>query len=513
MMGKRLNGTLFAEDFETPSAGWTKYDYIKGFNSWLIGGSNGDVSSGKSAYISNNSTSLSYTGTSVSHTLMYHEILTYNWDSLNLSFYYKCNGQNTSGVKKDFGKIMYSLDSLNFFQINGTTDLTDSSNATYFSMMLPSFLWNTKFYLGFYWQNDSTTANNPPFAIDDIILSGKTYIPASIHTAIDTAIGYAQKPLGPMETVDFYDRITGDVLATIQNLSGHNYGCVTVAVDRAGTGAQYVNNDPATTIQNKLFDKTYKVTPQYNNASGQYSITFYLTQAEVTGWMLASGNAFPNAFMIKDTGYISNTDYYGPFEQRPAVKASYLGGSNSTITSTFNTGFSGFGFGRIITGILPVQLISFTATEKNNTALLNWKVENETNIQRYAIQASGIILYNYTDALPAKGWNYYRLAIYDRDGRFKFSQVEKIYFNNRLLYSIAPNPFSNKLSIIPNNKEAADITVTITDISGKTMLNSSYRNVLPGQKINLNTQHLATGIYNLKITVASDVQQFKIIKQ
>jgi hypothetical protein len=75
MMGKRLNATLFADDFETPSAGWIKYDYIKGANKWLIGGSNGDVSSGKSAYISKDSSSLSYNATSVSHTLMYHEIV------------------------------------------------------------------------------------------------------------------------------------------------------------------------------------------------------------------------------------------------------------------------------------------------------------------------------------------------------------------------------------------------------------------------------------------------------
>ncbi len=530
-MGKRISGYLLSEDFETPSTGWIKYDYIKGANKWLIGGSNADVSSGKSAYISKDSSALSYNAASVSHTIMFHEIQAYNWDSLYISFYYKCNGQTVSGTRKDFGKLMYSLDSLNFFQVNGTTDYSDSSNATYVSSFLPSFLWNRKFYLGFYWQNDTATANNPPFAIDDILISGKTYIPAFIHTTIDTAAGYDERPVGPMETVDFYDRITGDVLATIQNLSGHNYGCVTVAQDRAGINAQYVNNDPATSIQNKLFDKTYKIIPQYNNTSGNYKVTFYLTQAEVNGWMLASGNTFINADIIKDTGHISNTDYYGPYEQQPAIKGNFLGGSHRTITSVFNTGFSGFGFGHISTGTLPVQLISFTATEKNKTALLNWKVDNELNTLLYSIQrsndginfseigsktataAAGIIQYTYTDGLPAKGWNYYRLVMYDHDGKFKISQVERLYFVFNIIYTIAPNPFSNKISITVNNKETAEVIYTISDISGNTMINGSNPAVSPGQVITINTQTLAAGIYNLKIKSADNVQQFKIIKQ
>jgi hypothetical protein len=531
IMGKRLSGYVFAEDFETPSTGWIKWDYIKGANRWLIGGSNGDFSSGKSAYISKDSSALSYNATSVSHTIIYHEIQATNWDSLYLSFYYKCNGQTVSGNRKDFGKLMYSLDSLNFFQVNGTTDFADSSNATYFSSFLPSFLWNRKFYLGFYWQNDTATANNPPFAIDDILISGKTYIPAFIHTTIDTAAGYDERPVGPMETVNFYDRFSGDILATIENLSGHNYGCVTVAQDRAGTGAQYVYNDPAISVQNKLFDKTYKITPQYNNATGNYKATFYLTHSEVTGWMLASGNNFNNAFIIKDTGHISNTDFYGPFEQQPAIKGNYLGGVHRTITATFNTGFSGFGFGRINTSILPVHLISFTATEKNKTALLNWKVDNEINILRYAVQqsndgshfteigskmatnASGLIQYTYIDAQPAKGWNYYRLAMYDNDGRFKFSQIERLYFGKNIIYTIAPNPFSDKIILTVNNKEPVEISFTITDASGKTMAGGNNPAIAPGQIVTINTQRYATGVYYLKINSGADVQQFKIVKQ
>ena len=89
-----------------------------------------------------------------------------------------------------------------------------------------------------------------------------------------------------MQTVDFYDKITGNVLATIQDIGGWNWGCVRVEVDRAGNNAQWVTGDPQTTPQTKLFDRTYKITPSNNNTNGQYQVTFYLTQAEAMGWQL-----------------------------------------------------------------------------------------------------------------------------------------------------------------------------------------------------------------------------------
>ena len=425
---------------------------------------------------------------------------------------------------------MYSLDSLTFFQVNGTEDLTDSSNTSYFSAMLPYFLWNTKFYLGFYWQNDTATANNPPFAIDDIVVSGKTYIPASIHTSVDTANGYAQKPLGPMETVDFYDRFSGDVLATIQNLSGHNYGCVTVGIDRAGAGAQYVNNDPQTSIQNKLFDRTYKIIPQYNNPSGQYTVTFYLTQAEVMGWMLASGNPLSNIYIIKDTGYISNTDYYGPYEQMHATIGNYMGGINRTVTATFNTGFSGFGFGHITSGPLPVHLISFTAKENNKTVDLFWKTENEENLVSYKVMRSydginfetigtetargtnGIIEeYRLNDPHPYTGKNFYQLLSYDRNQSFRKSQVVEVEIQSGIIYAIAPNPFTDRIIVRSSNSLQQTLQIKLTDLYGRVVMENQLKTT--GGQTTINIPAVAAGVYLLKLTTEERSQIVKLIKE
>jgi hypothetical protein len=303
-----------------------------------------------------------------------------------------------------------------------------------------------------------------------------------------------------------------------------------VAVDRAGTGAQYVNNDPQTSIQNKLFDRTYKIIPQYNNFSGQYTVTFYLTQAEVMGWMLATGNPLSNIYVIKDTGYISNTDFYGPYEQLHASIANYLGGINRTVTATFNTGFSGFGFGHITASTLPVHIISFSAKENNKTVDLNWKTENEENMDYYTVMKShdginyekiGTVTargstghieeYRLKDAQPFIGRNFYRLISFDKNQTFKNSQVEEVDIRSGISYTIAPNPFADKITIRQSNAMQQTIQIKLTDVTGRIVMEKKVENSSGLSTINLPAA--ATGIYLLKLTTNEGTQMFKLVKE
>src|SRR4030095_3517796 len=441
-----------------------------------------------------------------------------------------CKGEKTAGIPYDYGKIVYSLDSITFHQINGTPDLVDSTNMTYMWANLPYFLWNRKFYIGFYWENDNAAGNDPPFAVDDITITGRRWMPSMIHTTVDTAGGYDEKPLGPLQTVDFYDKVSGNILATIQDLGGHNWGCVKVEVDRSGTGAQWITGDPQTFMQTKLFDKTYKVTPSNNNSNGAYSITFYLTQAEIAGWMLASGAPLGIARVIKYSDRINNMTYTSTFEQGMATKTAYLGGADQLITAQFNTGFSGFGFGFIPTSTLPVQLISFTGIENNGTVELKWKVEAEGNLAYYIIQRSedgvsfqdigkidavggnGTLLYDFTDKAPLKGKSFYRLSMHDRDGSQKISNVVVITIANTTYYKVSPNPFHDKLHVTFGNSSGHVVNARLTDVSGKTV---SQKNsiAVSGSALEFELSSLPAGIYILRLFDGREIQVFKVIKK
>ena len=80
--GKRMPATLLLEDFENGSSGWIVNDYVAGNNSWVVGGTNGDMNGSKSAYISKNGSSLQYAANSVSSSLLYREVDASAYDSL-----------------------------------------------------------------------------------------------------------------------------------------------------------------------------------------------------------------------------------------------------------------------------------------------------------------------------------------------------------------------------------------------------------------------------------------------
>ena len=77
------------------------------------------------------------------------------------------------------------------------------------------------------------------------------------------------------------------IIAIIENLTSHDYGCTEVKIDRSGTGAVawgYNQSTPA-----GIFKKNYKITPTNPNPSGSYKVRFYYTE-NVTNTLLNSTN-------------------------------------------------------------------------------------------------------------------------------------------------------------------------------------------------------------------------------
>ncbi len=182
-------------------------------------------------------------------------------------------------------------------------------------------------------------------SIDNVLIEGVS--PIGIQTAVNTSSGM-EANLGPNETVHFYDPATQNVMMTLENTSNHDYGCVTVEVDRDGSTptalAFATNNTP-----DYLHSKTYTVTPTNNNPSGTYNVTLYYEEAEVAAWEGITGNSRNNAEIIKVAGNNRiddvNVGNYGTFsiDNNNATVGSF--NTDVTFTASFNSGFSGFGVG------------------------------------------------------------------------------------------------------------------------------------------------------------------------
>ncbi|MGF1532857.1 MAG: GEVED domain-containing protein [Bernardetiaceae bacterium] len=187
--------SFYTEDFEGQAgpalpAGWTTADVTTGANEWVVGDA-ATAMTNRSLYISNdNNVSHAYTINSTSRTRAISPLLDANgYTNLQVAFDFICNGEGTAtGTAWDYGRLFYATSPAGpFLLIPGSSNTPDNVNnktgaqfspflrieaATRYSINLPAALDGTQFYLVWRWDNDGSIGNQPPFAIDNIVVSG-----------------------------------------------------------------------------------------------------------------------------------------------------------------------------------------------------------------------------------------------------------------------------------------------------------------------------------------------------
>ena len=109
--------------------------------------------------------------------------------------------------------------------------------------------------------------------------------------------------------------------------------------------------------------------------------------------------------------------------------------------------------------------------------------------------------YGFTDEVPLRGENYYRLRQVDVDGRFTYSKTVLLDFSGMGLH-ISPNPAHGMVNLFVNNMNEA-FNVRIVDVNGRTVLELQ---TAPGTaNIPVDVSRLAKGIYTVKVTGATTV--------
>ncbi len=199
--------------------------------------------------------------------------------------------------------------------------------------------------------------------------------------------------------------------------------------------------------------------------------------------------------------------------------------------------FSPFSFGSTDgSNPLPVELVTFTATEKGNNVMLDWQTASELNNDFFEIQRSEdgeawdvigqvagngtineVVNYSYVDIRPLYGTSYYRLRQVDFDGRFEYSNIESVNFTldkDQIEVSIYPNPTSddniNIRLLTPNRRNK--VKLKMVDISGKLYLDQTVEAEKFSQDIKvIPDRALNSGIYILEVTQDQMTSKHKII--
>lgn len=201
------------------------------------------------------------------------------------------------------------------------------------------------------------------------------------------------------------------------------------------------------------------------------------------------------------------------------IRVRLIGTSNNG--SSIDSYFDNLSLTATIT--LPVNFISFTAVQASAGCLLQWQTSDEINNRGFYIERSsnGIsweaigfaeaakvgsgytYQYQFTDANPALGVNYYRLKQEDLDGKYEYSTVRNVQIQYSGRTFIFPNPAVNVLSIATKeNKFKAQI------INPEGRVVATFIN----QK-NISVQALPSGIYYLRLLYGSKVENLRFVKR
>lgn len=182
---------------------------------------------------------------------------------------------------------------------------------------------------------------------------------------------------------------------------------------------------------------------------------------------------------------------------------------------------------------LPVTFTSVKANLKNADIMVEWKVENESNMKQYEVEKSvdgnkftkaatieaingRANDYNWLDQHVSAGNNFYRILSIDVNGKFNYSQVVKVLTGKQVSeIMIYPNPIINgTINLNLTNQPAGMYGIRILNDLGQVILSKQF-NHAGGNSIEIikwDTK-FAKGVYQLEVIKPSGEKDLISIMQ
>ena len=185
--------------------------------------------------------------------------------------------------------------------------------------------------------------------------------------------------------------------------------------------------------------------------------------------------------------------------------------------------------------LVPITLTNLRAYQKNFGVQVEWRSEQEVNIDSYEAERSqtgvefksigkiavktntgGNANYMLFDPTPESGINYYRIKIIGQSGEVKYSAVMKVNIGKANAgISIYPNPITGKIiGLQMNNMHAGFYIVSLTNAVGQRLMNKTISHSGGSAVETLELPRVLTqGIYQLSVTGGGMHITEKVIKR
>lgn len=196
-------------------------------------------------------------------------------------------------------------------------------------------------------------------------------------------------------------------------------------------------------------------------------------------------------------------------------------------------------YGQKGTGVLPVELVSFTSFTDASNVTLTWRTSEEKNNSGFDIErkssngewnkigfvnGSGTaiheITYTFHDNNLASGTYSYRIKQIDYNGNYKY-----YYLSNEVIIGVPskfaleqnyPNPFNPATRINFQLPENSNVTLSVYDVTGRTIaeLISGKYYTAGYHSIEFNASSLSSGVYFYKLTTENNsaIKKMALIK-
>ena len=184
--------------------------------------------------------------------------------------------------------------------------------------------------------------------------------------------------------------------------------------------------------------------------------------------------------------------------------------------------------------VIPVELVSFTATSNGKEVILNWSTATELNnlgfeVQRKfgsndfvtvgSVKGQGTTTspnhYSFLDKLIDGGKYFYRLKQIDFDGTFEYSDVVEVevrILDKFTLEQNYPNPFNPTTTIGFGIQNKSNVKITILNAIGEevaVVLNEEKESGF--HTVDFNAASLPSGVYFCRLQAGSFLQTRKMI--
>jgi len=182
-------------------------------------------------------------------------------------------------------------------------------------------------------------------------------------------------------------------------------------------------------------------------------------------------------------------------------------------------------FSNIVSGNIPVEFISFSASVSKNSVLLSWSTATETNNLGFEVEkqigsrwqrigfvkgkgtSTELNTYSFSDKSVSAGTYSYRLKQIDFNGSFEYSDVINVNIGSPLSFKLNqnyPNPFNPATTINFQIPERTNVSLKIYDILGNEVMTLLDDVKEAGTySVNFNAAGFASGIYIYKISTGS----------